>query len=214
VFIKILFFITEGMQDPIDWKEFEYAAIEGTLIDKLVKLPHEDYSRQDIRQNTLLLYACYGPNLKALVMLLMSNRLNINHSNNFGRTAAHQAVLWTQPRLLEILCAAGANLRIKDCHGRTPIDWKLSLRGQYPTNSMNVLRVLLANGIRLNTVHNPHNIPNELIQFEHGVLRCRTAVVAMLRVKKAGNLWKWDKFLLKEIGYAIWATRCSNIWSE
>ena len=54
--------------------------------------------------------------------------------------------------------------------------------------------------------------PPELEAFERGVLRCRAAVVAMLRVKRAGRLLVWDKFLLKQMALDVWATRYDKQW--
>ncbi len=58
-----------------------------------------------------------------------------------------------------------------------------------------------------------HFITPELEAFERGVLRCRAAVVTMLRVRRAGQLWMWDKFLLAEMALCIWATRYAKGWS-
>ena len=55
-------------------------------------------------------------------------------------------------------------------------------------------------------------ITPELVAFERGVLRCQEAVVAMLRVKRAGKLWMWDKFLLAELALCIWSTRYDKGW--
>ena len=46
------------------------------------------------------------------------------------------------------------------------------------------------------------------------MLRCRAAVVAMLRVKRAGKLWMWDKFLLAELALCVWATRYAKEWQN
>lgn len=75
-------------------------------------------------------------------------------------------------------------------------------------------RVLLANGMRLSTLREGlrGRITPELEKFERGVLHCRTAVVAMLRLKKAAKLWHMDRFVLREIGFAIWATRYDGKW--
>lgn len=43
--------------------------------------------------------------------------------------------------------------------------------------------------------------------YEQRVLSCRLSVVALLMVKRAGSLWKWDKFLVREIAFELWATR-------
>ena len=76
------------------------------------------------------------------------------------------------------------------------------------------VRVLMANGVRLSTVNEYRRdlITPELEAFERGVLRCRAAVVAVLRVKRAGQLWMWDKFLLAELALCIWSTRYDKGW--
>ena len=78
------------------------------------------------------------------------------------------------------------------------------------------VRVLVANGVRLSTVRegNRPYITPELEAFERGVLRCRAGVMAMLRVKRAGQLWMWDKFLMLEIALSIWATRYDKGWQS
>ena len=68
--------------------------------------------------------------------------------------------------------------------------------------------------MRLSTVRKDRReyITPEMVAFERGVLRCRAAVVAMLRVKRAGRLWMWDKFLLLEIAVCLWSTRYDKGW--
>lgn len=69
--------------------------------------------------------------------------------------------------------------------------------------------ILIANGVRLANVGCGHHkyITKEHRAFEAGILSLRTKVAAFLRVKTAGKLMRWDKFLLKKIALAVWATR-------
>ena len=96
--------------------------------------------------------------------------------------------------MLEVLCATGADLRTRNEDGVAPIDCALSNARKDGGESV---RVLVANGVRLRTVHERFRdlITPELEAFERGVLRCRAAVVAMLRVKQArcafsSNNWR------------------------
>lgn len=109
--------------------------------------------------------------------------------------------------MLEVLCIAGANLQARSNENFTPID--VALINSFPIYNYETARVLIANGVRLNTVHEPYRryITKELVAFERRVLQCRSAVVALLCVKRVGKLPCWDKFLLKEIAIAVWATR-------
>ena len=81
------------------------------------------------------------------------------------------------------------------CRGGIEQSW--CGEGQVPAGSASAhrdggesVRVLVANGVRLSTVDEDYleDITPELVACERGVLRCRAAVVAMLRVKRAGQL--------------------------
>jgi len=146
------------------------------------------------------------------VALVQSGLVDVNARTKRGANSpAHYAAWNVQPRALEVLCAAGADLRVRDHPGHTPIDDALS---NVHKDDGKTVRVLLANGVRLCTVHEDHRhrIAPEVEAFERGVLCCRAAVVAMLRVKRAGKLWMWDKFLLAELALCIWATRYAEEW--
>lgn len=179
----------------------------GKLMNYLMRLPRSDWTKRSPHGDTLLHYACDGSNKEALLTLLASGLININARNMQNMTAAFDAARSDQPQMLELLCAAGIDLTLRDIQGFTAIDWAV-------TND-NCMRVLVANGIRLSTVSEEHDawISREVKAFESGVLRCRSAVLAMLRVKKAGRLMCWDKFLLKEMAICIWTTRYDVKWT-
>ncbi len=181
------------------------------MIELLAKLPRERWAERDEAGLTLLHHACRGPNVAAVVALVQSGLVDVNARNSWGRTPVHDAASYKQPRVLEVLCAAGADLRARDGHGTTPIDRAL-IRAE--VDGGKTARVLVANGVRLSTVHEVRRkyITPELEAFEHGVLCCRAAVVAMLRVKRAAKLWMWDKFLLAEMAVCIWSTRYDMGW--
>lgn len=143
----------------IDWNAFRSAHSNGKFIDLLLSLPRDSwYERNGWNGYTLLQNACVGPNVSAVVaLLLFCDPAYINICNAFGHTAAHFA-------------AANVKSSYRDL------------------------------------------ITDELKKFEQGVLRCRKAVVALIRLKKAAQLWYVDKYLLREIGFAIWATRCDEKW--
>ena len=196
---------------PIDWDAFYKASNDERLLELLVKLPRERWAERDKYSRTLLHFACRGPHVAAVVALLQSGLVDVNAHDLWGWTPAHWAALNAQPRVLEVLCAAGANLRACNENGHAPIDralWNAAKDGG------ETVRVLVANGVRLSTVHEyyRHHITPELKAFERGVLCCRAAVVAMLRVKQAGKLWMWDKFLLVELALGAWATRYDKGW--
>lgn len=92
--------------------------------------------------------------------------------------------------------------------GKTPLDMVLVLRARDEACA----RVLVANGARL---RRPSRLTPALRAFERGVLRCRSAVVAMLRVEHVGRLARWDKYLLVHLAVCVWCTRyATSDWSE
>lgn len=199
---------------PIDWDAFEDALKNGPqFMELLVKLPRERWAERDRFSRTLLHFACMCPDVAAAVALLTSGLVDVNARDKWGHTPAHYAASYKKSRVLEVLCAAGADLRARNENGHAPIDralWNAAKDGG------ETARVLVANGARLSTVCEGyrHYITPELVVFERGVLRCRAAVVAMLRVKKAANLYHVDKFLMRELAFAMWATRTCDEWQD
>lgn len=200
---------------PIDWEAFRNAGDQGQLMELLEKLPRERWAERDEDEDneTILHSACRGPNAKAVVALLQAKVDVHSRDGMWGCTPAHYAAMNAQPRVLEMLCAAGANLRAQTSARNAPLDFALEdaeEEGDFTA------RALMANGVRLSTVRPAYRycITAELEAFERSVLRCRTAVMAMLRVKKAGKLWRWDKFLLREMAYAVWASRYEEEWQN
>ena len=196
---------------PIDWDAFEEKGEDGRFMELLVDLPRTRWAERDKYGFTLLHLACRGPNVAAVVALVQSGLVDVDARSQGKNTPAHWASSWVQPRVLEVLCAAGADLRATNRIGRAPIDLALT---EAKADGGETARVLVANGARLSAVPDDRRdfITPELEAFERGVLHCRAAVVAMLRVKRAGQLVRWDKFLLLELAVCTWATRYDKGW--
>lgn len=185
--------------------------MKGKLMELLEKFPRERWIERDSANSTLIHVACYGSNVKAVVALAQSGLVDVNACDDWQRSAAHCAAAFQQPDILEILCAAGANMRVSDFYNYTFIDHALANAHK----NDKCIRVLLANGARLSMARSNHDlITPELKAFERGVLKCRVAVVAILRVKRAGKLVHWDKFLLKELSIYVWTTRYDKNWQN
>ncbi len=194
----------------VPWRELGFAGCNGSFMPLLATLPRKRWAERDKYGYTLLHLACRGPNVAAVVALLQSGLVDVNARHKWGNTPAHWASYNTQPRVLEMLCAAGADVRASN-FGYTPIDWAAE---NVNKDGGETVRVFVANGVRLSSVREGYRryITPELKAFERGVLRCRVAVVAMLRVKKVAQLYHVDKFLMRELAYAMWATRTDERW--
>lgn len=189
---------------PIGWNKLEMAGKDGWFMDLLEDLPREQWAVRDHFGRTLLHFACYGSNLEAVKLLLNSGLIDINARTGWGSASVETAASFSQVEIVEMLLAANAQIR--------SIDLRLFCRPPYnesmQTKHIETMHMLIANGVRFNTAGSDHySIQPKLEEFQRGVLHCRTKVVALLCVKRAGNLWRWDKFLLKEVAIAVWATR-------
>lgn len=162
-------------------------------------------------RRTRLHLACLDHNATVVAKLLIDGLEDINARDAWRWTPAHYAARNAQPQVLMLLCAVGADLRARDQNDYAPIDAAVAISGE---RRIETLRVLLSNGVRLSTVDETyrHHITPEVEKLERSALRCRSATVALLRVKRVGNLWRWDKFLLREVAIAIWTTRYSQEW--
>lgn len=194
----------------MDWWAFVKAGERGQLMELLAVLPREQWGDLDANGSTLLHCACLAPNETAVRALLASGIVDVNAQNKWGETAVlFAASCANQSRSLEFLCAAGANLHLRNDERETPIDLAIA-------HGKTCTYVLLANGERLKAARAASRamITSQMMDLERGVLRCRSAAVTMLRVKRAGKLVHWDKFLLREVAIAVWTTRWSKEWQN
>lgn len=187
-------------------------------------VPRAEWEQLTWRGQTLLHIAAAGIDLPAVVALIAA-KFDLNAFDVLHETPVHYAARHGDVRVLELLCASGANVNVRCNHGYSPLR-----RAIMCANEVHA-RVLVANGVRMSGTREffenskrasrRHdwpllctNLVRRLEAFERGVLKCRRAVVTMLRVKRKVNLSRWDKFLLREVAYAIWATRYDKQWQK
>lgn len=179
------------------------------LMEQLETIPRSCWTQTGPFGLSLLHYSCQGNNVDATAALLVHG-LNADASTSSGWTAVHFAVTNKNARALELLCAAGASLRIATRQGAAPLDMALKY------SPAECAPVLLANGVRLTTADKDHRqyITSDLVTLEYGILRCRAAVAAMLRIKRVGaaRMVRWDRFLVAHLACQVWATRCEKQW--
>lgn len=186
------------------------AAQKGRLMDALNLLPRAHWTERNSSGVTLLHYACYGDNVAAFLALL-AHGLDLGARSSLGWSVAFIAASQSQHRMLALLCAAGADLRATtrtSC--KSPLD--AALRGR----TLKCARVLVANGVRLSTVGESSrcHITPELHAFERGVLQCRDVIVVLLGLKRRrGDAMRdVDRWLVRELAFACWATRTDKKW--
>lgn len=154
--------------------------------------------------------ACKNGDAKTAQALLASGS-DPNASNELGWTSVHITCdISKSSTILNLLCAAGANLRIQTLYGYAPMDYLLDCSDEDKAVALACIRILIANGVRLSTVTFPRcmrSITDEMRSFEAGIIRCRSAVAVILKVKDLGRLFHWDRFLLAYIALQVWAAR-------
>lgn len=203
--------IFQEMEKKIKWRAVEIATRDGKLV-KLLQSPEyppSTWEEKDIYGWSFVHYACanFGQNDDALVMLI-KNGCDLEKCSKTGKPPIFFA---TKISTLNILCVAGANLQPR-VENEKSILYSLIYRVNRMENRIeyiNCAKLILSNGVRLNTVEQDIDIPESLVLFEQGVLRCRDAIVILLGLKKRKQiLGKLDRFLLQEIlAVEIWSTR-------
>lgn len=162
---------------------------------------------------TLLHVASGGGDVHATHALLRLGIIHVDTTTCFGSTPAHAAV--GSVGTLELLCAAGAGLASR-AFGLTPLDTALWKAQEPFPRYLDCIRLLIANGVRLSTVSPKvrHVIEPWMVALERGRLRCRAAVVALLSAKRRGAAYvcKLDRWMVREMGFAIFATRQGAAW--
>lgn len=191
---------------PIVWEHVARHRRSGSLLEFLKKLPRERWTECDSANQSFLHHAAESWDPTALALLLRSKLIDVNATSVWGGTPVECAVVYECTRALELLCAAGADLRLPSRPDCSPLDVALA----YRSSKAKVIDVLIANGVRLSTVcySNQRRITPRIRAFERGVLRCRAAVAALLSSDRIGRL------SLREVAIAVWATRYSTEWQN
>lgn len=198
----------------LDWSGVvSQVAREGRLMEFLESLPRARWSAREQDGWTLLHYACRGDNVAAAKALL-AHGMGVNTTTMAGWTPAHHASWAGQTLVLKVLVQAGADLM-----ARTPMNvLPLDLAMQALPGATSTVQYLLAMGVRLKAIDPQYvdRVTPELLTFERGVLRCRSATVALLRVKQRshGTLACWDRYLLAFLARLVWTTRGLSGWQE
>src|SRR3990167_2938035 len=102
---------------PIDWNALRRT---GRVMELLHTLPRARWTEQQQATGlTLLHFAARSADVAALVTLIQSGGLDVNAQGLGNRTPAHLASGSSHPRALEVLCAAGVDLRACGATGRS-----------------------------------------------------------------------------------------------
>lgn len=123
------------------------------------------------------------------------------------RTPAHAAGGFGQPRVLELLVAAGA-LQVPTPR-RSVLDETLQTAFHVKARE-ECVRILLANGCSMASVTqgSAHNVRPWMTALEAGRARCRAVVLALLGVHRCrGALHHMERHAVLLVALQVWATR-------
>lgn len=195
------------------------ACSQGRLGELLETLPRDRWDERGPYQRTLLHYASYSEDNAAAAAELLAHGLDVNTCDHLCETPSHHAARQGSARVLEVLCAAGADLLAPNVHGATSLSLAIVRRGPRDPLALSCVRVLVANGVRLSSAcpsERLTSITPEMEALERGVLRCRSAVVLMLGLKRRRGpvMRELDRFVVRQVALAIWATRCDKQWQS
>ena len=226
------YFKRECSEGRIDFEFLENECLWGRMTELLQIIPKEHWSWRnehiyagDAEHWTLLHYACMGKNGDAVTALLEHGLDKEARSLRKKETPIITAVRFHSPPALQLLISAAADVNVVNYKGEGVWDVLLSafrselkFRESFFVDDVDdftaCARVLLCTGIKpTSNQKGIYGYPAEIAAIERGIDHCRMATVAFLRVKRAGGLWRWDKFLLAHIARHVWATR-SEEWAE
>lgn len=177
----------------------------GQLMSVLNEMDHSEWANViDKHGQTLMHYACKGPNYQALVALHKEG-IDINAEDRSGFTPLYAAIYHNQPGMVQYLCALGVDFAPLVENENSPLEHALT-RQFVPE----CLKMLIANGFRLSRiVHERDYIPQSLWEFERHILDLREAIVAFLSIKSFKG--KIDRLLIKHVAQVIWSARLDSI---
>lgn len=162
----------------------------------------DDWSGTDHVGWNLLHYACHRGEFDAVKKLVSCGFIDINKPTNADshQTPLYKAVSTERIQIVKFLISKGANMKIGNL---LSLAFEIYNSERTQASGEAMVRLLIANGLRMKI----ENYEPQFSRYQNYVISCRSSVVALLRVKDAGNLWKWDRFLLKEIAIQVWAMR-------
>lgn len=175
----------------------------------LAHVPRGRWCEADDEDYTLLHHAAQGDNPEAAAVLL-ARGVDASLENVYGVTALHIAVHEMQPLVMEQLLT----FRFERALLLQVLERVVSHEAVLPC-----LRVLLANGVRLSSLR-PDVAPyisDNARAVERGVLRCRSATVALLVLKRRRGhsaLDALDRWMHREIALACWTMRTHPAWQK
>lgn len=175
--------------------------LQSPLVEYLQSIPKSQWTEKNHSRRSFLHAAILYRDADAIKLLLSHSKEMIDDQDYLGETAVFIGCdLKVNTRCLQLMCAAGANLTLGDGFYK-PIDVAL--------HSPPIARFLISHGVRLASVSHmkTHHITKELRIFEYQILRCRSAVISLLKAKDVCKLWRWDRFLLKHVALQVWLSR-------
>lgn len=196
------------------WKIFEDASVEHGLLSALAAhgVAPERWSGLRGTQGRTLLHLAANEGDDAAVLALLRAGVDGSLADSNGETPVHWAAWEGKYNALQLLVVAGARLSLRSITNMTSLDHALSS----PQSIDSCGALLISNGARLSALTKSTAVPSWAVLLERGVLMCRGVVTALLGIKRrrVDALHAIDRWVVREIGWAIWATRVDKAWSH
>ena len=181
----------------MDWNRVLFETRTNNLHSYLLSIPQSQWSIRDPQDDeTILHYAARGDNRKALILLVKSG-ININTICNCGYTPFDIAFRFGRKETVELFCVLRANMTRAERFDRNSIDTHV--------------KILISNGYRVTKK------TNRYLSFQCGILKARSAVVALLKLYKSYETCLnriGCKYMMRELVVSVWATRTTEDWQE
>jgi len=193
----------------MNWIKIVWDYSQTKCIEMIMNIPDSEINTLDEFGLSLLHIAIMKECKDLVKFLIIHRKVDVNIKNRNGNTPLHLAVMYANIYIIKILTTVNnIDFNLVNNENATPLDIAF--------HYFKYFTLLIANGARLKTLNKRHKdqIKPNLIAFENGVLKCRSAVVSMLALKRRGLFKNQCRFIIREISIAIWSTRCDPEWQS
>lgn len=173
----------------------------GALHEYLASIPRDKWTEQVPPYKDTFIHIAVR--LRDIVAIDMLIPVCLNIQDHLGNTPLHEACNWCDDNIISMLCAAGANVHIKNESGKTPFD--ICCRGG---RNHEAAPLFMLYGFRLSSARKETVISEYLYKLESLILKHRSLVYAILFIaKNKSRDYRWDRFLLHGIARQVWELR-------
>lgn len=180
------------------WEVFRNHCRQNTLKEYLLVCPKKRWAKKP-HYGAMLIHEALGlgTDNNDAIYFLIANGVDTNGFRGLDMLMC-EAIRRGREKAFSYLCASNKN------------NLQVPLQQTLLWKKYSFAKILIANGYRVN--EKTRYCTQELMHFQQGVINCRRVVIAFYRIKTRKIDYRWDRFLLAQIGLCVWITRTDDNW--